>query len=557
MRRWPRYPASAAPGSGPVQLGMPRGLWLLPHRRALIVADSANHRLQLFDPASLQLLDIWGQADVAGVPQPGTEPGRFHTPWALTGDTAGNVYVVDYGNQRVQKFNPLGEVVPAFSETLQAAGLQRPSDIAAGAVGETTHLYIVAQDAEATSKVFVFDTEGHPVLDAVGHPITFGAEHLRQPMGIAAGEDAVYVGDNGWQRVLTFKRDGLRRDGSFILAGEAVGYQGPVAALALDGQGNLLVHTGTSLAPVRLAINRGYRTEGMLWSRQAVTLGEVKVNWHRLQALTEELVPNAHLRFFLYTSNDAQANPPKPDPRGTDPAPWRRLDLDVTDMLIGGDPACCLWIGTHFSGDGRVTPVVSQMRVEFDHQTYLRHLPAIYSNTLQRGDFLARFVSLFESFFGGVEAAIARLPALFDPHAAPQEFLPWLAGWLALELDEDWDEAQQRGSLRKLSRSTPNMAPSRACAILAPVRRGECDHRRADPQCRMVGATGGGDSRMQVLRRVSSARRENPGRRRRMRFSDLPPCWRRLMRRARLLGTTATLDHSHLHYQRGIRRATL
>jgi phage tail-like protein len=437
-------PCLGGAGSGPVQLGMPRGLWLLPHRRALIVADSANHRLQLFDPDSLQLLDIWGQADVAGVPQPGTEPGRFHTPWALTGDTAGNVYVVDYGNQRVQKFNPLGEVVPAFSETLQAAGLQRPSDIAAGAVGETTHLYIVAQDAEATSKVFVFDTEGHPVLDAVGHPITFGTEHLRQPMGIAVGEDAVYVGDNGWQRVLTFKHDGLRRDGSFILAGEAVGYQGPVAALALDGQGNLLVHTGTSFAPVRLAINRGYRTEGMLWSRQAVTLGEVKVNWHRLQALTEALAPNAHLRFFLYTSNDDQANPPKPDPRGTDPAPWRRLDLDVTDMLIGGDPACCLWIGTHFSGDSRVTPIISQMRAEFDHQTYLLHLPAIYSNTLQRGDFLARFVSLFESFFGGVEAAIARLPALFDPHTAPQEFLPWLAGWLALELDEDWDEATQR-----------------------------------------------------------------------------------------------------------------
>ena len=92
-------------------------------------------------------------------------------------------------------------------------------------------------------------------------------------MGIAVGEDAVYVGDNGLQRVLTFKRDGLRRDGSFTLAGEAVGYQGPVAALALDGQGSLLVHTGTSLAPVRLAINRGYRTEGMLWSRQAIHIG--------------------------------------------------------------------------------------------------------------------------------------------------------------------------------------------------------------------------------------------------------------------------------------------
>jgi phage tail-like protein len=87
------------------------------------------------------------------------------------------------------------------------------------------------------------------------------------------------------------------------------------------------------------------------------------------------------------------------------------------------------------------------MRVEFDHQTYLHHLPAIYRNNVQCGDFLARFVSLFESFFGDMEAAISTLPGLFDPTAVPEEFLPWLAGWLALELDEDWDEEAQRKAI--------------------------------------------------------------------------------------------------------------
>jgi phage tail-like protein len=444
-------PIPCVGGSGirPVQLDTPRGLWLLPQRRALIVADSGNHRLQLFDPDSLQLLDVWGQADLAGRPQPDAAPGGFNTPWAVTGDAVGNVYVVDYGNQRVQKFNALGEVVPTFWDALQMAGLQQPLDIAAGQVGGAMHLYIVGQGGEAVSKVFVFDTEGHPVRDAAGDPITFGAGHLQEPIGVAASESAVYVGDKQRQRVLVFKRDDRRRDGSFILAGEAVGYRGPIAALALDGQGSLLVHTGTALAPIRLAVDRAYRADGMLWSHQAIKAGEVKVRWHRLQALMEELAPGAHLRFFLYTSNDAQANPPQPDPQSPDPSPWRRFDVDVTDMLIGGDPACCVWIAAHFSGNSQVTPIVSQVRVEFDHQTYLEHLPAIYRNNLQCGDFLTRFLSLFESFYADLEAAIAKLPGLFDPRAAPQEFLPWLAGWLALELDEDWDVETQRRAIAK------------------------------------------------------------------------------------------------------------
>jgi phage tail-like protein len=51
---------------------------------------------------------------------------------------------------------------------------------------------------------------------------------------------------------------------------------------------------------------------------------------------------------------------------------------------------------------------------------------------------------LFESLLTGVEDEIASLPALFDPHAAPQRFLAWLAGCLGLEIDENWDAAQQR-----------------------------------------------------------------------------------------------------------------
>src|SRR6266404_2220846 len=97
-------PGIGGEGSIPGQLKTPRGLFIPKHRRAIFVADSENHRVQVFDFASGQLVDVWGQTSVMGAPEPSPEPGRFDTPWALTGDDAGNLYIVDYGNQRVQKF---------------------------------------------------------------------------------------------------------------------------------------------------------------------------------------------------------------------------------------------------------------------------------------------------------------------------------------------------------------------------------------------------------------------------------------------------------------------
>lgn len=43
-----------------------------------------------------------------------------------------------------------------------------------------------------------------------------------------------------------------------------------------------------------------------------------------------------------------------------------------------------------------------------------------------------------------MQAGIDGLAELFDPAAAPPDWLPWLAGWLALELPDDWDVARRR-----------------------------------------------------------------------------------------------------------------
>ena len=482
-----RLPCMGAEGSRPGQLNTPRGLLIPDYRHSLFIADSGNHRVQIFDIDSGQLGGIWGQSSMAAEPQPSSDVGGLNTPWSLAADNVGNVYVVDYENRRVQKFNRAGAVIRSFWERMdQAKILKRPSGIAVHADESTVRVYVVDEECHA---VFVFDGDGTPICGTTHKPVVIGSAQLKKPMGIAATGDAIYVGDNERQRVFKFSTD------SFEFIGEAVGYRGFVAALAIDHKGNLLVHNGGSSAPLSLAIEKGFVTRGVLWSK-AIKVSEVQVNWHRVGATTSALPSGAHLRLFVHTSDDATA-PPVVNPNSVDPfsdPKWRPRSSTpdpfsgVKDLFIGGRPAKFLWVGVLFSGDGRSTPVVPQLRVEFDHETYLNHLPAIYredvpsdlnhpplfstiadtgghpSNGCAKsllgnlpdhqicvttgvcccGDFLLRFVSLFETFFGELETRIAMLSLLFDPRVVPSEFLPWLAGWLALDLDEDWDDARQR-----------------------------------------------------------------------------------------------------------------
>jgi phage tail-like protein len=436
-------PCIGSRGSLPVQFDTPRGILIPKNRRSLFVADSENHRVQVFDLASGQLVEIWGQP-IGQEPQPGTEAGRFDTPWTLAGDDSGNVYVVDYRNRRVQKFNIAGDVEEQFWESAVSTQLlTRPSDIATFGSGEDLRLYVVDEAAHA---VFVVDANGNLIRDTQNQPISFGKDELQKPMGIAVAADAVYVGDNARHRVLKF---GGAPD--YSLLGEALGYEGPIAALALNNQGSLLVHTGSSTTLVRLTLSSGYRTRGVLWS-DAISIGGTKVGWHRVQAKTTKAhSTNAQLRLFFHTSDDQNDQPHPPDgdipfadprwiPAAVTPDPFS----DAHDLFIGGDPSRYLWIGALFIGDGRDPSEISQIRVEFNHDGYLEELPAIYQADSTSRDFLARFLALVETFFQDLENGITDLTLLFDPHAVPKELLQWLADWLALELDEHWSEEKQR-----------------------------------------------------------------------------------------------------------------
>jgi phage tail-like protein len=457
-RRESRLPCMGGQGEQPTQFREPRGLLLHTMRRALFVADGGNHRIQIFDPDSFQLLDIWGQK--------GADPGCFDTPWTLASDTDGNVYVVDYGNKRVQKFDSRGTVISGFWDAVEKSvqehnlALSQPSDLAVGTTAEkATRIYILDSSACA---VFVFTEDG--IFER-----SFGQKILRNPMGLAVGDDGVYVGDNpNSLRGHVFQ---LSQNGAVV--GEAVGYEGPVAALALDSSNGLWVHAGVDTAPIRLAVRKGYARNGFMWGGPFRNPSVYPQEWHRLVCTVAPLKKDAHIQLFVFASAKDIALP-----KNGDVPPWKDSSIEFAKYLLSGKyegvwtalpldvpggviPAVqvnpnnpsqskhlnYLWIGVEFSSAGLSSPELSQMRIDFDHETYLQYLPPIFSENCRPRLFLARFLSLFEGLFSEVEGSISELATLFDPKAVPAKWLSWLAGWLAVDLKEDWDDARKRQTI--------------------------------------------------------------------------------------------------------------
>ncbi|KYC42597.1 phage tail protein [Scytonema hofmannii PCC 7110] len=76
--------------------------------------------------------------------------------------------------------------------------------------------------------------------------------------------------------------------------------------------------------------------------------------------------------------------------------------------------------------------------------SYQNLLPEIY----READFAARFVSIFEQAFDPAVQIAETLWAYLDPLTAPKALLPFLAHWVAWEIDDRWTLDQQRRLIR-------------------------------------------------------------------------------------------------------------
>jgi len=80
------------------------------------ILDSGNHRIQKFDPKGHFLASFGRQ---------GQGPGEFQYPHSIDIDAEGNLYVSDSGNQKIQFIKPEGSLAKEIKMTEEAPGIIR------------------------------------------------------------------------------------------------------------------------------------------------------------------------------------------------------------------------------------------------------------------------------------------------------------------------------------------------------------------------------------------------------------------------------------------------
>lgn len=96
-------------------------------------------------------------------------------------------------------------------------------------------------------------------------------------------------------------------------------------------------------------------------------------------------------------------------------------------------------------------------------ESLIQYLPQIYQQTDSGGtDFLRGFLYIIQHVLDHLVERLDRVHELFDPQTTDPDFLPWLASWLAITLNSDWDDLQRRKMLLAATRLFPYRGTSYA-----------------------------------------------------------------------------------------------
>lgn len=122
---------------------------------------------------------------------------------------------------------------------------------------------------------------------------------------------------------------------------------------------------------------------------------------------------------------------------------------DPHDALLHRAKGRYLWLAVELIGSELHAPVLNALEVHYPRVTMLNDLPVIYQRHEGSRDFLARYLSLFQTMLETTDRKINQAARSFDPAGVPAASLGWLLGWLGIEAEDYWSEDQLRQLLQK------------------------------------------------------------------------------------------------------------
>lgn len=406
-------------------------------------------------------------------------------PIDLAVDSARNLFALDQNNLAILKFDETARLVDVFGQ--KELKEQSPASIALSRDG----ILYVLDPAKKT--VWKFPTRGTgPIVGSVFIDFNQPAISKTLPAGFTPSGFAIdssgtlYVGDKG-TGPLRQKDDLFIRkfDSAGKYRGVVEDFRGAVDQMVVDQNNSIFVFRveeknkiiALRQTPRYAPLEGGSLVKGRYLSL-ALDSADAGTIWHKLNSKTD-LPANTLVQIsFLAADNkrlkigqhqpdlDAflaetaqldvttEAGRTEKEKRlaDLDKLDWSRPVVNSNDALIAATGRY-IWARIDLIGTEQKSPSLQSLRVDYPRISYLRYLPAVYQENERGRDFLERFLSLFETFFADLESQVDHISRYFDPDSsvANGEFLRWLSTWLAISVDNNWNDAKLRALVKRAS----------------------------------------------------------------------------------------------------------
>ena len=211
----------------------------------LWVVDRGHHRVQKFDgPALAASVPYLTQLGKTG--DPGTADDQFDTPAGVGVDATGNIYVVDRNNERIMKFDSDLNFLLKWGSLGTGASQFAGNAVEDLAFDSEGNIWVVDR---GNDRIMKFDANGNTVnIGATGQnwigTVGSGSNQFDDPNGIAINSgDTIYVADRRNERI-----QALNTNGQFLFRwGSSGSGEGQFASnagasdIAITSEGNVIV----------------------------------------------------------------------------------------------------------------------------------------------------------------------------------------------------------------------------------------------------------------------------------------------------------------------------
>jgi phage tail-like protein len=471
LQQFVTLPCVGGCGDTPRRLASPQGMAISPCDD-LYIADTGNFRVQVFSVKGLALRAIWEPLVVnqsassitvsAAIPtlvwptsgsncDPQTVyPALTWQPWDIAIAHNGWSYVTDYANGLVHVFDAAGCWRQAFTGAAPSQPqLVKPTRVALDREGR---IYVLQS---GQSYVVVLDAHGK-YLGQVTQPDEISGRFCPVAVAVDVNGD-LCLSDCVTRQVYFYQPTGDGAWCGFRCTGCASSY---AASLIFDLSGNPLLADGGQTV-CQLEPQAAYAEQGEYYSC-ALDSKTYQCPWHRV--VLRALVPSGcTIRVDTFT---AESSKPIEEVTNLPESRWSTGEIDANpdscdwDCLILSPPGRHLWLRLTLNGEGVTTPCIERIKVYYPRASSLQYLPAVFRADPVSADFLARFLSIFDTMRNETSALISGMFHFFDPMATPAnrknqsgtDFLSWLASWLGMSLQNNWPVAKRRELVRQAHR---------------------------------------------------------------------------------------------------------